>query len=146
MGLSRSASGARRGGTLADLGSRELSCPRYLAHLWQRKARAARRAYELWHFEQYAWREWLPGIWFRLAVCETGHNPPNWAHDSGTYVSGFGIYRPGYRDDSHRIGQLSWDETIRKLHRLPTPREQYEAALSHYREHGGFSGWGCRGA
>jgi hypothetical protein len=85
----------------------------------------------------------LPPNWLAVAICESGHNPPNFAHDSGTYVSAFGIFRPGYADDAHRIGNLSWDETLRARGEPPTPREQYEAALSHYREHG--DGWGCPG-
>ena len=105
------------------------------------KARAARVRYERWHRYHYAWREWLPAVWQRLARCETG---VRWDWDSGSYVSAFGIYRPGYAEDAHRIGQFSWDETKRKLHRLPTPREQFDAALLHYRAHGGFDGWGCR--
>ena len=116
---------------------------RYLAKVAQRKAAGARRAYARWHAYHWGWRRWLPANWLALGICESGHNPPNWSHDSGTYVSAFGIYRPGYRDDAHRIGQLSWDETVRRLHRLPTPREQYEAALSHYRANG--DGWGCPG-
>ena len=44
-------------------------------------------------------------------------------------ATAFGIYRPGYADDAHRVGNLSWDETKQRLGRLPTPREQYEAAL-----------------
>jgi len=118
-------------------------CPRYLARVMRSKARAARVRYERWHRYHYAWREWLPAVWQRLARCETG---VRWDWDSGSYVSAFGIYRPGYAEDAHRIGNLSWDETKRKLGRLPTPREQYEAALSHFRAHGGFDGWGCRGA
>jgi len=121
-------------------------CPRYLLTLWQRKARAARLAFERWHAYHYDWREWLPAKWQRIGACETGYGrrPGNWRWDSGTYVSAFGIHRDAYRNDAHRVGQLSWDETLRKLKRYPTPREQFKAALSHYREHGGFSGWGCR--
>ena len=124
------------------------ACPRYLAKVFRAKAIAARHAFERWHAYHWDWRSWLPVVWQRLGACETGYGkrPGDWTWDSGQYVSAFGIYRPGYADDAHRIGQLSWDETIRKLHRLPTPREQFDAALSHYREHGGFDGWGCRGA
>ena len=118
-------------------------CPRYLGRVLRLKAYATRHRAEAWLERHWAWREWLPSNWLAVAICESGHNPPNWSHDSGTYVSAFGIYRAGYVDDAHRIGNLSWDETIRELGRLPTPREQYDAALSHYREHG--DGWGCPG-
>jgi len=134
-------------GPLATTGEnaarKPLPCPRYLASRWRSKAHAARRAYERWAHYHYAWRDWLPAKWYRIARCETG---VRWDWDSGSYVSAFGIYRDGYADDAHRIGQLSWDETKRRLGRLPTPREQFNAALSHYNAHGGFSGWGCRGA
>lgn len=116
---------------------------RYLARVARSKARAAKKAYKAWRAYHWDWRAWLPANWLAVGICESGHNPPNWNHDSGTYVSAFGIYRPGYRDDAHRIGNLSWDETKAKLGRVPTPREQYEAALSHYRTHG--DGWGCPG-
>ena len=124
-------------------------CPTpYLVGVWRAKAHAARLRYERWHRYHYAWREWLPDKWQRIGACETGYGkrPGNWHWDSGRYVSAFGIYRPAYADDAHHAGLLSWDETLRKLHRYPTPREQYRTALSHYRLHGGFSGWGCRGA
>lgn len=116
---------------------------------WRDKASAARRALATWTTYQYAWWTWMPrgSKWYRVASCETGYGQdPNWSHDSGTYVSAFGIYRPGYADDAHRVGNMSWDETVRARGTVPTPREQFEAALSHYRAHGGFSGWGCRGA
>jgi len=127
---------------------------------WRKSCRIARRVYKqhsanLARLEQaamayqYDWQTWMPrgSKWYRVASCETGYGrDPNWSHDSGTYVSAFGIFRPGYADDAHRVGNMSWDETVRARGTVPTPREQYEAALSHYRAHGGFSGWGCRGA
>ena len=115
---------------------------------WREKAAEARGELDRWIEYHYEWWKWLPDKWQRVGACETGYGkrPGNWTWDSGTYVSAFGIFRPGYADDAHRIGNLSWDETKRELGRLPTPREQYAAAMSHYRAHGGFSGWGCRGA
>lgn len=118
-------------------------CPLYLGHELRLKAHATRARAEAWRAYHFDWRSWLPAVWYRLARCETA---VRWDWDSGTYVSAFGIYRAGYADDAHRIGHLSWDETLRRLGRLPTPREQYLAALSHYHANGGFSGWGCRGA
>lgn len=128
------------------------ACPHYLAHVLQRKAHAARIAYGRWHEYHYAWRKWMPAKHQRVAQCETGYQGgtgpggSRWDWDSGTYVSAFGIYRQGYDDDAHRVGNLGWDETIRRLGRYPTPREQMQAADSHRAAHGGWSGWGCRGA
>ena len=100
------------------------------------KARAARLEYK----RQWNWRAWLPENWYRLGVCESGQDPPNWAHDSGTYVSAFGIYRPGYRDDARRSRTPDWRRPWRGV---PTPWQQWQAALSHYRTWG--DGWGCPG-
>jgi hypothetical protein len=125
---------------------------RYLAFVWRLKARAARKAYERWYHYHYAWRDWMPAKHQRVAACETGHQGgtgpggSRWDWDSGTYVSAFGIYRPAYADDAHRVGNLGWDETIRRLGRFPSPREQMQAVDSHRAAHGGWSGWGCRGA
>jgi hypothetical protein len=121
---------------------------RFAAEEWVARAKEAAESLRAWFAYHWDWRSWLPAVWRRLGACETGYGrePGDWTWDSGSYVSAFGIYRDGYANDAHRIGNLSWDETKRRLGRLPTPREQYEAALSHYREHGGFSGWGCRGA
>jgi hypothetical protein len=126
-------------------------CPalRERAVAWRGRARKAARELAVWKRDNYQWWRWMPrgSKWYRVASCETGYGrDPNFAHDSGTYVSAFGIYRPGYADDAHRVGNLSWDETIRARGTVPTPREQYDAAVSHYNAHGGFSGWGCRGA
>lgn len=111
-----------------------VGCPRYLAALWQRKAHAARKAYERWHRYHYDWRSWLPAKWYRIARCETG---VRWDWNSGTYQGAFGFYHgswdafrlPGYPSEAY----------------LATPRQQYEVALAIWRRYG-FSGWGCRGA
>ena len=113
------------------------------AATWKARAEQARASYR----RQFDWRSWLPRGWYGIGSCETGYGgDPNWQHDSGTYVSAFGIYRPPYADDAHRIGNMSWDETVRARGAVPTPWEQYQAALSHYRANGGLSGWGCKGA
>jgi len=116
---------------------------------WRDRAWQAKRAYSGWKRDNYHWWLFMPrgSKAYRVASCETGYGrDPNFAHDSGTYVSAFGIYRPGYADDAHRVGNLSWDETLRQLGRIPTPLEQYQAMESHRAQHGGWSGWGCRGA
>ena len=140
------------GGSFQRPSDPRAACPRYLARVYRQKARNARKAYERWHAYHYDWRSWLPAKHQRVAACETGHQGgtgpggSRWDWDSGTYVSAFGIYRPAYDDDAHRIGNLGWDETKRKLGRFPTPREQMQAVDSHRAAHGGWSGWGCRGA
>ena len=89
----------------------------------------------------------MPDKWQRIGACETGYGrrPGSFSWDSGRYVSFAGIYRAGYSQYAHEIGQLSWDETRSRLGRYPTPREQLNVALRIY-YHFGFSGWGCRNA
>lgn len=117
-----------------------------------RNVRAAKIAYRKWQHYHFNWQAWMPAKHQRVARCETGYQGgtgpggSRWDWDSGTYVSAFGIYRPAYNDDAHRVGNLGWDETKRVLGRLPTPREQMQAVDSHRAAHGGWSGWGCRGA
>lgn len=46
---------------------KQLACPRYLAALWRRQARAARREYERWFertYEKYACIHRLEGAWY----------------------------------------------------------------------------------
>lgn len=100
---------------------------------------------------QYKWEVWLPDKWARIGACETGYGkrPGNWAWDSGTYVSAFGIYRQGYRSDARAARMPDWPTRGRDgryTSRIPTPWQQFMTALAHYRLHGGFSGWGCRNA
>ena len=126
---------------------RSAGCPRYLARVLQRKAYALRKAYVRFLEYHYHWQSWLPDKWARIGACETGYGrrPGSWTWDSGTYVSAFGIYRPGYAQFAHAIGQLSWDETRARLGRYPTPREQYNVALEIARRFG-YGAWGCGGA
>jgi len=126
-------------------GGSRATCPRYLAHVLQRKAFQARRKHERWHAYHYAWRTWLPDKWQRIGACETGYGrrPGDWRWNSGTYQGAFGFYYG------------SWDAFVpradRKAGPYPseaynaTPRQQYEVALAIWRAYG-FSGWGCRGA
>lgn len=108
---------------------------------WRAKARRARTVVEKWLADQYAWERWLPDKFARVGACETGYGqrPGNWAHDSGTYVSAFGIIRSAYDDFSHRLGYPGWDEGGR------TPRQQYEVAAAIEAAYG-WSAWGCGGA
>ena len=115
-------------------------CPRYRLHVLQRKARAARLAYQNWHFYHYRWDHWLPAKWYRIARCETG---VNWRHSNSSYEGAFGF------------ALSSWDAFVPYADRkagpypanayLATPRQQYEVALAIWRRYG-LSGWGCRGA
>ena len=107
------------------------------AALYVAKAAAHHRRHDA-YWRAYSWQDWLPAKWQRIARCETGID---WRWDSGTYVSAFGIYRSGYAADARAVGLPSWDAPGHR-----TPRQQYLTALSHYRLHGGFSGWGCRNA
>jgi hypothetical protein len=83
---------------------------------------------------QWEYRKWMPPVWQRLARCESGSNPPNWQHNSGTYQGAFGFYHgswddyryPGYPTDAHRA----------------TPWQQYRVALRIHARYG-FTGWGC---
>ena len=118
----------------------DAACPRYLANLMRSKARAARVAYERWHFYHYRWDHWLPAKWFRIARCETG---VNWRHSNSSYEGAFGFAKQSWDSFKYRADpkagpypQDAWQAT---------PRQQYEVALAIYRVFG-FSGWGCRGA
>ena len=107
--------------------SRMTACPRvrHLAAVARTRARHAHRVYLRW-WREYAWQDWLPAKFYRVARCETG---VDWTFDSGTYVSAFGIIRvafPGWNGHN-------------------TPREQYEVADS-IRARYGWSAWGCGGA
>lgn len=122
-------------------------CPRYLGRVLRLKSYATRKRAEAWLAYHYDWRSWLPDKWARIGACETGYGqrPGRWDWDSGTYVSAFGIYRPGYAQHAAYIGLLGWDETRRRLGRLPTPREQLRVAEEIQRRYG-FGAWGCGGA
>ena len=104
-------------------------CPRYLAHVLQRKAYAAHRAFIRWQRDEWNWRAWLPAKFMRVARCETGIR---WDWDSGTYVSAFGILRSAYEAYHPWTGHNS-------------PREQYEVAAAIQRRFS-WSAWGCGGA
>ena len=91
--------------------------------------------YERWYEYHWNYRRWMSPFWRAIAVCESGKNPPNWEHDSGTYLSTFGIIRSEYTADAAVFGSPPWD--VRH-----TPRDQYHAALGHQRRFG-LNGWGC---
>jgi hypothetical protein len=105
------------------------------AAYWLRAARVNRVAAERWLEYHYDWRAWLPSNWRAVAECETHLN---WRHSNSSFVSAFGISRTIYDTDARAAGVPGWSDV-----RPPTPRQQYLAALAHYRMFG--DGWGCSG-
>lgn len=99
--------------------------------VWQGRLEACR---------QQNWKAWLPAKWYRVARCETG---PNWHHANSSYVSAFGISVREYDRDAAYMGVRPW--YVRGKGN-PSPWEQWQAAVGHYKRFGGFSGWGCRAA
>lgn len=75
---------------------------------------------------------WLPAVWWRIALCETGGN---WRHATRDYVSAFGIHR-----GSWAAFRPAW---VPARAEAATPRQQYAVALAIWRRYS-FSGWGCR--
>lgn len=117
----------------------------WVLRLWTQRhsiCRAAQRELE----RQWNWQQWLPRNWQLLGACETGYGqvPGNWAHSNSSYVSAFGIQRGNrggqYDDDARKAGMPPWSDNPRKR---PTPWQQYQTALSHYRSFG--DGWECPG-
>lgn len=93
---------------------------------------------------QYKWWVWMPANWQALGACETGYGkrPGNFNHHNSSYVSAFGIQRGAfngaYDSDARKVGMPPWNDA-----HPPTPWQQYQTALSHYRSFG--DGWGCPG-
>lgn len=120
------------------------SCPnaRHLAKRWQHKARDARRYYARWYQYHYAWRDWLPSVWYGIGSCETGFGgDPNWHHNSGN-SSGTSGYQGAFGFDHD-----SWDDF-----RPPgypseafnaTPRQQLIVAQLIEARYGLDQPWGC---
>jgi hypothetical protein len=127
-------------GRVARVLKRPNSCPRFLAHVLQRKAHALRVRVEKWIAYQWSWRYWLPAKWVRIGICETRLN---WKHDSGTYQGAFGFHRSSWDAFRGRADRRAGPYPSEAF--LATPRQQYEVALAIWRAFG-FSGWGCRGA
>jgi hypothetical protein len=83
-------------------------------------------------------REWPQADeWTRIAVCESGQDPPNWRHDSGTYQGGLGFYHGSW--DAFRPAGFPAEAY------LATPLQQMIVAERIY-DRFGLTGWGCRGA
>lgn len=84
---------------------------------------------------QYQYKAWMPVHWQNLAECESGSDPPNWTHNSGTYEGAFGFYYgswdqfrlPGYPSAAY----------------LATPWQQWQVARRIASRYGLASPWGC---
>ena len=116
----------------ARLAETQDSCPRYLAHVLQRKAHAARVAYERWHRYQWEYQRWMPGWMIRLGQCEMSLD---WSRQWGGYEGAF-AFATG-----------TWDQ-----YRLPshpsdawraTPRQQMEVVYRVARAVTVGGAWGC---
>jgi Transglycosylase-like domain len=78
--------------------------------------------------------DWMDYTWWRIGICESGQNPPNWRHNSGTFQGALGFYHgswdafrpPGYPSEAY----------------LATPWQQVQVA-ERIRARYGYSGWGC---
>lgn len=90
---------------------------------------------ELESIQRYVYSgRFLPARWFHITTCESGSNPPNWKHNSGTYQGAFGFHYTSW-DNFNTFGYPS--EAY-----LATPEQQYRVALAIYARYG-FTGWGC---
>lgn len=118
--------------------------PHVFARNWPQLARVFRKP---WPGPRPWSEEWLldgvndawPDVaaWYRIGVCESGRNPPNWQHNSGTYQGALGFYH-GTWDGWNDFGFPS--EAY-----LATPGQQMYVADNLYSDYG-LTGWGCRGA
>lgn len=85
---------------------------------------------------QWRYRVWMPQHWQNLARCESGSNPPNWRHSSGTYEGAFGFYTGTWN-------QYRYPSYPRRAY-LATPWQQYRVALRVAAAVGSIAApWGC---
>lgn len=117
--------------------------PWRFAHRWPQLARVFRGDWpgpkpwsEAWLLERVdaAWPD--VAAWTRIAVCESGQNPPNWQHNSGTYQGGLGFYRGSW--DAFRPSHFPSEAYA------ATPAQQMWTAERIYDAYA-LTGWGCRG-
>jgi hypothetical protein len=124
-------------------------CPHYLAHLWQRKARAARRQVEDWWARQpklsgETWRDVrldsaINRNLIRLAICETGginDGRPLWTHSNSTYVGALGFAWSTWRSRRWRVRPLPPADAAKA-----SPAEQLAVGRALVREFGNYSSW-----
>jgi hypothetical protein len=77
---------------------------------------------------------WMDPTWWRIGICESGMNPPNWHHDGGSFEGALGFYvgswlqfKPaGYPEHAYEA----------------TPYQQIVVA-ERIRARYGYTGWGC---
>lgn len=84
---------------------------------------------------QWKYRVWMPQHWQNLAACESGSNPPNWRHNSGTYEGAFGFYHGSW--DAFRPARYPSSAS------QATPWQQWQVALRIAARYGIASPWGC---
>lgn len=84
---------------------------------------------------QWQYKTWMPRHWQNLAACESGSNPPNWQHNSGTYEGAFGFYRGSW--DAFRPARYPSSASA------ATPWQQWQVALRIAARYGIASPWGC---
>ncbi|GIV03700.1 MAG: hypothetical protein KatS3mg015_2530 [Fimbriimonadales bacterium] len=124
-------------------------CPHYLAHVWQRKARAARMSFKRWFARApklagETWRDLrldspVNTNLLRIARCETGYLPggrPNWRHRNSTYVGALGFAWTTWRYYRQRVRPLPPADGSQA-----TRAEQLAVGRALVREFGGYSPW-----
>jgi hypothetical protein len=119
----------------ADRGDRRRGCPRYLAHLLQRKARGARAAFERYlesRAFQWDYRAWMPAWMIRLGQCEMSLD---WGRRWGIYEGAFAFATSTWDD----YAPAGFPDSAADA----TPREQMIVVLRIARRLGVASPWGC---
>lgn len=84
---------------------------------------------------QWKYKVWMPTHWQNLAECESGSDPPNWKHNSGTYQGAFGFYHGSW-------DQYRYPNYPREAY-LATPWQQWKVARRIAARFGLASPWGC---
>lgn len=84
---------------------------------------------------QWQYKRWMPVHWQNLAACESGSNPPNWRHNSGTYEGAFGFYYGSW--DSFRLPGYP------RAAYLASPWQQWQVARRIAARYGLAEPWGC---
>jgi hypothetical protein len=82
----------------------------------------------------YSRPAWMEYIWWRIAICESGDNPPNWQHDGGSFEGGLGFYTGSWLQ--FRLPGYPYSAAD------ATPWQQVQVA-ERIRARFGYTGWGC---
>jgi Transglycosylase-like domain len=78
-----------------------------------------------------------PGsFWYRDAICETGHNPPNWRFQSGQYEGGIAFAHSTW---------VWWASALGYARRYPHAYQAPAAVQAAVAEYGldHYGDWGC---